>query len=77
MQPTKEQIEKWHNDPKNWKWGSIYYNPEDPRAWVDKRIKWMGWTINFANKKGQLIFILMTLAIIIMMLFLPNSAQKI
>lgn len=73
MQPTKEQIEKWHNDPKNWKWGSIYYNPEDPRGWVNKRIEWMGWTVNFANKKGIGIFAALTIIIILMMVFLPKK----
>lgn len=57
MQPTNEQIEKWHKDPNNWKWGGIYYNPEDPRIMVDKRIKWMGATINFAHKKGVVTFL--------------------
>lgn len=73
MQPTKEQIEKWHNDPKNWKWGGIYYNPEDPRGWVNKRIEWMGWTVNFANKKGIGIFAGLTIIIILMMVFLPKG----
>lgn len=74
MKPTKEQIEKWHNDPKNWKWGSIYYNPEDPRGWVSKRIEWMGWTVNFANKKGIRIFVTLTIIIILMMVFLPKNS---
>lgn len=73
MEPTKEQIEKWHNDPKNWKWGGIYYNPEDPRGWVSKRIEWMGWTVNFANKKGIGIFAGLTIIIILMMVFLPKN----
>ncbi len=73
MHPTKEQIEKWHNDPKNWKWGSIYYNPEDPRGWVSKRIEWMGWTVNFANKKGIAIFAGLSIIIIVMMVFLPKK----
>ena len=28
---------------------------QDDRAIVPKRCKWMGWTINFANRKGQFI----------------------
>lgn len=72
MQPTKEQIEQWHNDPKNWKWGSIYYNPEDPRSWVDKRIKWMGWTVNFGNKKGVFSFIVLIIVLSIWIWFLTN-----
>jgi len=56
MEPTKEQIEIWHNDPKNWKWGMFYNNPEDPRMLVDKRTKWMGSTINFAHNRAVLGF---------------------
>ena len=33
-----------------------FYYLQDDRAIVPKRCKWMGWTINFANKKGQYIF---------------------
>lgn len=66
MSPTKEQIEIWHKDPKNWKCGGIYFNPEDSRILVDKRKKWMGATINFAHKKGVYVFfgILMLLLIL-------------
>ena len=47
------------NDPKTleelwksaqiWKWGNIYFCKEDPRVIVPKRLKWMGWTINFVR----------------------------
>ena len=32
-----------------WKWGMIYYNPQDPSLLVEKRMG-LGWTFNFANK---------------------------
>jgi len=35
-------------DP-NWKWGVVYYNPEDSALWVEKRLG-IGWTLNFANR---------------------------
>ncbi|ESU26128.1 hypothetical protein FLJC2902T_29430 [Flavobacterium limnosediminis JC2902] len=54
--PDKETLEKWHKDPNNWKWGMFYYNPKDPRGMVPKKIEWMGWTINFANRKAVLLF---------------------
>lgn len=73
MKPTKEQIEQWQNDSNNWKFGGIYYNPEDPRGLVNKRIEWMGWTVNFANKKGISIFLALTIIIILMMVFMPDS----
>lgn len=60
MEPTKEQKENWHNNPNNWKLGIHYYNTEDPRAMVAKRIKWMGWAINFANPKSVLLFVVIS-----------------
>jgi uncharacterized membrane protein len=35
-------------EPKNWKWGFIYFNPNDSRSFVPKRVG-IGWTINFAR----------------------------
>lgn len=32
-----------------WRWGAIYYNPDDPSLFVEKRLG-IGWTLNFANK---------------------------
>lgn len=50
MEPTSEQKNNWHSNPKNWKLGVFYYNPEDPRGLVDKKFTNLGATINFANK---------------------------
>src|SRR6266566_6905874 len=46
---TAEQLENFWRDPANWKWG-IYRCAADPRVIVPKRIKSMGWTINFAHR---------------------------
>ena len=46
---TREEIEACRNDPRNRKWGLIYYCKADPRAIVPRRPKWMGWTPNFAR----------------------------
>ena len=59
--PSKETLEKWHKDPKNWIWGMFYYNKEDKRLLPPKRIEWMGWTVNFANRNSVLFFIGMML----------------
>ena len=32
-----------------WKWGIFYFNPDDPRIIVPKRLEWLGWTLNFAQ----------------------------
>lgn len=36
-------------DPRNYKLGVFYFNKEDKRIFPPKRIKAMGWTVNFAN----------------------------
>ncbi len=46
---TREEIEAFWKDPRNRKWGIIYFCKEDPRVIVPRRIKWMGWTLNFAR----------------------------
>lgn len=37
------------NDPSHWKWGVFYFNPQDKRLIVPKRVASLGLTINFAN----------------------------
>ncbi len=46
---TQEEIQACWNDPSNYKLGLIYYCKADPRAIVPRRLKWMGWTVNFAR----------------------------
>jgi uncharacterized membrane protein len=57
IKPNKETFEKWSKDPNNWVWGMFYYNKEDQRLILPKRIAWMGLTINFANYKSVLFII--------------------
>ena len=40
-----------------WKWGLVYYNPDDPAIFVEKRVG-LGWTLNFARKSSWLLLIL-------------------
>ncbi len=67
--PTKETLNKWHKDSNNWKFGYIYYNKDDKRIFPPKRIKWMGWTVNFANTKSVIVFLI---AIIVLLILLYN-----
>lgn len=46
------------NPERHYKWGLFYYNPEDKRLIVPKRIKWMGWTFNFAHPLAAILFLL-------------------
>ena len=58
--------ERWRNDPENYRWGIFYFNPRDPRIILPKRIRAMGWTLNFANPYSWLIIIsIITLAILL------------
>lgn len=50
--------ERMLNDPLNYKWGIFYFNPKDKRIIVPKRLKAMGWTLNFANFRAYVILIL-------------------
>lgn len=55
------QYDQWHQDPRNWKLGIFYFNKLDPRIMPPKRIKFLGWTLNFAHWQawGILICILL------------------
>ena len=48
---------KWHDDAKNWKLGIFYFNKEDKRIVVSKRLNIFGWTINFAKPLSYLILV--------------------
>jgi len=47
-----------HDNPENWKWGVFYFNRKDSRLIVSKRIKLLGWTLNFAHPLSYLIIAL-------------------
>lgn len=55
-------------NPQFYKWGIFYYNPEDERILVPKRIKNMGWTFNFARPE-----VYHFTFIVIMVICLTNS----
>lgn len=67
--PSEETQNEWNNDPNNWIWGFFYYNPKDKRLFPPKRLKQMGWTINFAHPNSVF------LAIIIIAVLLIISEQ--
>ncbi len=53
----QESNGNWHDDPSNWKLGIFYYNKADKRIFPPKRIRGLGWTINFANPLSYLAMI--------------------
>jgi uncharacterized membrane protein len=46
------EFDKQNNDL--WRFGIIYYNPNDPSVWVEKRVE-IGWTLNFAHVRSYFI----------------------
>lgn len=54
--PQAPQDPEWENS-KNWRLGIVYYNPNDPRAWVPKRSSFgrrrFGSTPNMANPAAR------------------------
>ncbi len=53
-----------HKNPDNWKLGIFYFNPEDKRMFVFKRIPYMGITINFANPFSGFVILVFILLIV-------------
>lgn len=45
----------YDEDSQNWKFGVFYFNKNDERIFVPKRIGGLGWTINFANPLSVLV----------------------
>lgn len=70
--PSQETKEKWLKDPNNWIWGMFYYNKEDKRLLPPKRIPFMGWTVNFANRNSVLLFVFIMLTIILFAIFMTE-----
>jgi uncharacterized membrane protein len=56
-----------------WKWGAIYYNPNDPALIVEKRFG-IGWTLNFAHR-GAWIFMGLVLVSVALSLSFPLLAR--
>ena len=49
------EFDRQNNDL--WKWGIVYFNPNDPSVWVEKRFG-IGWTLNFAHKESWFIIMI-------------------
>ena len=59
-------------DPKYWILGILYFNKKDKRIFPPKRIKQMGWTVNFANPTS----IFSLIAFITIILFTANYIKS-
>jgi uncharacterized membrane protein len=63
MEPTE--------DSNNYKYGVFYYNESDARIIVPKRMKYLGWTLNFARPVSYLIMGGILAIVIGTMIFAP------
>jgi hypothetical protein len=52
---TPEALERLWGDPRFWSPIGIYRCPADPRLVVPKRVRWAGWTLNFAHPTAWLV----------------------
>ena len=59
-----------HDNPDNWKLGILYFNKNDKRIFPPKRLKYLGWTINFANPFSVLVNFGLIMFIIMLIEFL-------
>ena len=64
---------KIETEPEYWKWGVFYFNPNDPRIVVPKRIEWLGWTLNFAQPVSIIIIGGIFVFIILSVVYTPTK----
>ncbi len=60
IKPKSRNMYTVENDDEKWIYGFIYYNKEDPKLMVEKRLG-MGWSMNMARPLGKLITIILIL----------------
>lgn len=61
--PNEETLNQWHADPDNWRLGIFYFNRKDKRIFPPKKIKALGWTVNFANPISILSIVLIVVLV--------------
>jgi hypothetical protein len=61
----KGTLEKLWSDPGNWR-GPFYFSKSDPRKIVPKRLRWTGWTFNFAHPSARIDLVVTLLKIAIL-----------
>ena len=56
------------DDQANYKWNAFYVNRKDPRILVPKRMRFLGWTLNFAHKESYLAILLLLIVGLLLLL---------
>jgi uncharacterized membrane protein len=64
--PSEETLNQWHADPDNWKFGIFYFNRKDKRIFPPKKIRALGWTVNFANPISVLSIVLIVILVYVL-----------
>lgn len=63
IKPKIRNMYTVENDDEKWIYGFIYYNKDDTRLMVEKRLG-MGWSINMAKPMGQFITMILALMLV-------------
>ena len=66
-QIEKQELKNMIKNPKNYFLLIFYFNPNDKRIIVPKRIAVLGWTLNFAKPISYFILLLFALLLIILL----------
>jgi len=60
-------------DARNWRWGAVYVAERDTRVWVPKRLRWTGWTLNFAHRAAYVwLAVLLAPAVVVLLVVLAS-----
>ncbi len=60
------------DDINNYKWGIFYYNPSDARALVPKRVRMMGYQLNYAQPLSYVALV----AFVVLIVFLTTLISR-
>ena len=63
MLSEEQQNNEWQKDPNNWVWGIFYFNKNDKRLFLPKRIPAFGIMVNFANPYAYVFLAALIIAI--------------
>lgn len=56
------EYDRMIDEPTNYKWGIFYFNRKDSRIVVPKRVRGMGWTLNFGTIYTYILLIFIIVA---------------
>ncbi|WP_304064370.1 hypothetical protein [Pedobacter glucosidilyticus] len=60
------------DDNKNYRFGLFYYNQDDPRTIVPRKLRTLGYTMNFARPISYVALILLIIMLVFLVYVLSN-----